>query len=436
MARFDRYMLSQLMVLFGFFALVLVSIYWINSAARLFDRLVGDGQSALVFLEFTALTLPNVIRLVLPMSAFAGAVYVTNRLSSESELTVMQATGFSPWRLARPVLIYGIITGMVMMTLTHLLVPISRAMMKEREAEISRNVTAKLLTEGTFLHPTEGVTFYIAEIALDGTLNDVFLSDRSQTGSAVTYTAKSAYLVRAAPPETQGPNTPAREDGKGTGQTTKLVMVDGMVQQLNLAENRLSTTHFSDLSYDISGLISVDTVDTRNVVYQPSHRFITDPAKLAAETGLPLSEVLARLHQRFAEPLLCVVGALIGFSALLVGGFSRFGVWRQIIMALLLLVVVKSIEGAVTTPARRNDALWPLIYLPELIGFAMAGGLLAWSGRKRRRGRPHRPAPDGGTGNGGEGNTYAPDQVGRETGAAPETRDQMTTRGPATEPMT
>ena len=53
-----------------------------------------------MFLEFTALALPNVIRLVLPLSAFAATIYVTNRLSAESELTVMQATGFGPggWR--------------------------------------------------------------------------------------------------------------------------------------------------------------------------------------------------------------------------------------------------------------------------------------------------------------------------------------------------
>ena len=68
MSRFDRYVLSQLVVLFGFFALVLVSIYWINQAVRLFDRLIGDGQSAFVFLEFTVLTLANVIRMVLPVA--------------------------------------------------------------------------------------------------------------------------------------------------------------------------------------------------------------------------------------------------------------------------------------------------------------------------------------------------------------------------------
>ena len=103
MAKFDRYMLSQLLVLFGFFALVLVAIFWINRAVVLFDRLIGDGQTALVFLEFTALGLPSLIATVLPIATFAASVYVTNRMTTDSELTVLQATGTGPWRLARPV---------------------------------------------------------------------------------------------------------------------------------------------------------------------------------------------------------------------------------------------------------------------------------------------------------------------------------------------
>ena len=117
MARFDRYMLSQLMVLFGFFSLVLVLIYWINRAVVLFDQLIADGQSAGVFLEFTALSLPSVMRLALPLAAFAAAVYVTNRMSTESELTVVQATGYSPFRLARPVFFFGIIVALMMSAL-------------------------------------------------------------------------------------------------------------------------------------------------------------------------------------------------------------------------------------------------------------------------------------------------------------------------------
>jgi len=130
-SRLDRYLLSQLMALFGFFALVLVSVYWINQAVWLFERLISDGHTASVVLEFTALMLPNVIRLVLPVSAFAAAVYAINRLASESELVVMQATGFSPWRLARPVAMFGLVIGVLLAILVHWLVPAARAQLAD-----------------------------------------------------------------------------------------------------------------------------------------------------------------------------------------------------------------------------------------------------------------------------------------------------------------
>ena len=138
MARFDRYMLSQLMVLFGFFSLVLVMVYWINRAVVLFDQLIADGQSATVFLEFTALSLPAVIRLALPLSAFAAAVYVTNRMTSESEMVVVQATGYSAFRLARPVVYFGLIVVLLMSVLMHVLVPKSLLQLDVRTSEIAR----------------------------------------------------------------------------------------------------------------------------------------------------------------------------------------------------------------------------------------------------------------------------------------------------------
>lgn len=372
-------MLSQLMVLFGFFALVLVSIYWINSAVRLFDRLIGDGQSALVFLEFTALTLPNVIRLVLPMSVFAGAVYVTNRLSNESELVVMQATGFSPWRLARPVVYYGLIVGVLMSLLTHILVPISLGQMREREDEISRNVTARLLTEGTFLHPSKGITFYIREIDLDGTLNDVYLSDRRDPTRALSYTARQAYLI-----QDQG--------------AVKLVMVDGLAQSFTPEDTRLFTTTFDDFAYDISSVLTPRRTRPADVRHRPTWDLLPGTGgidRAVAETGVSRAYVIEQLHFRVNQAFLCLAAAMIGFSTLLLGQFSRFGVWRQIVGALVLLVIVKLVEGVATDAVRANAGLWPLVYAPSVAGLGMAAVILHIAARPRGRRRASAPVAEG-----------------------------------------
>jgi len=359
-ARFDRYMLSQLMVLFGFFALVLVSIYWINRAVKLFDRLIGDGQTAMVFAEFTALTLPSVIRVVLPIAGFAATLYVTNRLSTESELTVMQATGFSPWRLARPVLYFGLIVGIMVAMLANVLVPASLKQLQLRETEISQNVTARLLTEGTFLHPTDGVTFYIREIAPDGRMNDVFLSDRRNPNESVTHTAASAYLIRT-------------ETGPA------LVMIDGLTQRLSRPELQLNTTHFADLSYSISGMISAEDRISVHLRHFNTYEMLTTPVHIQVRTGVNTGVFAEELHTRFTQPLFALAAVLLGFASLLSGGFSRFGVWRQIVIALILLILIKALESLVTEPVLSNSSLWPLLYLPALLGLAIAIALLARS---------------------------------------------------------
>lgn len=362
MSRFDRYVLSQYLVFFGFFALILVAVFWINRAVVLFDKLIGDGQSALVFLEFTALVLPNLIRMVLPMAAFAAALYVTNRLKSESELTVMQATGSSPWRLARPAFIFGLLCAIMMSILTNILMPASTSQLALREAEVARNVTARLLNEGSFLHPAPGVTFYIRKIDANGTLNDVFLSDLRDPLQSVTYTGSEAFLVR-------------------DGDRANLIMVDGLAQRLDTTNQTLSTTVFADFSYDISSLIARGDDQTRTIRTIPTRELWTSSAAISEEEGFTPGQLAEELHLRFARALVCLAVTLIGFSTLLLGGFSRFGVWRQALLAFVLLIFLEVLRGVVSDQVLDTPSLWPLIYLPTFVGIGVAALFLQIAAR-------------------------------------------------------
>lgn len=364
MARFDRYLLSQLLALFGFFSLVLVAVYWVNRAVGLFDQLIGDGQSALVFLEFSMLTLPNVIRLVLPVSAFAAAVYVANRLTQESELVVMQATGFSAFRLARPVLYFGLIVAAMMLILMHVLVPASRTALADRSAEISQNVTARFLKDGQFLHPADGITLYIREVAATGELLDLFLADDRKTETRATYTARRALFVRA----DTGP---------------KLLMFDGMVQVLNTATQSLSITRFGDFTYDLSGLIAVQTRSPRSADEVSTLELLMASPALMVETGESRAGLVFFAHDRIAQPFLATAAALIGFASLLLGAFSRFGLWRQVLVAVALLILVQGISTVATAFGNKVEGGWVWAYVAPLVGLAIGAFELWWAQRPK-----------------------------------------------------
>lgn len=357
MARFDRYLLSQLLTLFGFFALVLVLVYWINRAVSLFDQLIADGQSAWVFLELTALTLPGVMRIVLPIAALVASIYATNRLASDSELVVVQATGYSPYRLARGALAFGLIASAMTLALTHVLVPLSLDRYSDRQDEIRQNVTSRLLVEGRFLTPTENVTIYIRDITREGELRDLFLSDSRRQTESLTYTAARAFLVK-------------------TDTGPQLVMIDGMAQSLDRTTGHLTTTRFEDFAYDVAGLTGTVQSQDRSISLVPSTELLRPTAELLAETGQTPEQVRLELHSRTAQALLALAGSLIGFAALVTGGFSRFGVWRQILVAISLVIVVKIIETIAINQVRLMPAAWWLPYAPIVVGLLMGLGLL------------------------------------------------------------
>lgn len=356
MGRFDRYVLSQLMWVFGFFSLVLVLVYWINRAVSLFDQLIANGHSALVFLEFTALSLPNVIRVVLPVSGFAAAIYVTNRMSNESELVAVQATGFSPWRMARAVLAFGAVVALLITILTNVLVPASLTQLAYRTAAIAQNVTARLLSDGVFLHPSDGVTFYIREITPDGALHDIFLSDTRKSGQRATYTAERALLLRA----DQGP---------------QLLMFKGLIQTLDIAEDTLATTRFEQFAFDIGGLVDLPAEGPRGIRQLSTGELLFPTPAVEAETRTTPSVLRFEGHARIAASLIGLTTPLIGFAVLLIGGFSRFGVWRQIVGAVLCLIAVQLLDNA-ATDAARTAGFWPAAYGAPLFAALLGAGFL------------------------------------------------------------
>jgi lipopolysaccharide export system permease protein len=285
-------------------------------------------------------------------------------MNNESELIVLHATGSGPFRLARPVLTFGLIVFLMSSALSHVLVPLSQQQLSYRQNEVTQNSTARLLTEGRFLHPSGGITFYAQEIGADGVLSDVFLSDRRVAEEGVIYTAEQAYLIR-------------KDD------MTTLIMVDGMAQRFDTVNQRLSTGNFRDFSFDISGLVQKEVSQRPDPEKMTTLELMQPWDTLSKRTGDSIGKITQAFHARIADPLFCVVAALIGFSTLMVGGYSRFGVWREVGLAFGLLVVIDGARSTLTSPVQDDPSLWPLLYLPALVSLGIVIAMLWVAARPR-----------------------------------------------------
>ncbi|MEM1129800.1 MAG: LPS export ABC transporter permease LptF [Pseudomonadota bacterium] len=372
MGKFDRYVLSRLMLTFGFFSLVLVGVYWVNRAVILLDQYVSQGQGGTLVFELTLLSLPSLMLIVLPIAAVVAAIYATNRLYVDSELVVVQATGFSVWRLSRPFVIFGSFVAAVMLVLANVLVPASMVKLNGLEEELAQAISSRILTPGTFETPARGVTFYVRDITPDGTLENLMMLDRREGDRETTYTAERALLVR----DPEGP---------------KLIMFDGMAQSMDLDTRRLSVTEFTDFTVAIDSLIDPQgrsRLDPRQV---STLALLRPTVALEEETRRSAARLKREAHLRIAQPLLAIPASLVGFAALMLGGFSRFGLWRQIVLAVLLVILVKLLDNAAIDAARRNEAMWPLIYLSFVVS-SLGCGFLLWLGDSGRLSRRRRRA--------------------------------------------
>lgn len=355
------------MALFGFFSLVLVSVYWVNQAARLFDSLIADGQNVSVFLEFSALTLPWIVQLILPVSAFVATLYIFNRMISESELVVLQTAGLSALRLLRPVFIYGCLLALLLAVLVNILAPTARAQFTQRQAEVQDDLTGRFLRAGAFIHPAAGLTVYIREISELGEFRDLFLQDASTPGVEVTYTANTALLVRS-------------DDGP------RLIMFDGVAQTLDLDTGRLATISFSDFTYAVGTLAGADTrrIDVREL---PTPLLLRADETVATALNLPLSHLVFEGHDRIAQSLFVIFVPLIGAASLMLGSFSRFGVWKQILVAVGLVLPMQIVRNAGEAAVRADVEAWPMAYAQPASAAVAAALMVALAMRRSTRWR-------------------------------------------------
>jgi len=369
LGRYDRYILTQLIALFGFFSLVLISVYWVNEAVDLFDSLISDGQTLPVFLEFGALTLPQTMLLVLPVSAFVATLYRFNRLIGESELVVLQTSGFSAVRLLRPVLWFGLLTGILVLLLGHVLAPAAQAQLRDRSLEVRDDPTGKLLREGQFIHPTAGLTVYIGEITETGAFHNLFFQDRTDPRAEISYTAPRALLVRA---ET-GP---------------RLVMFQGTAQTLDAETGRLSIIRFKDFTYDIGAAMRNQGLRRLDIRELPTRDLIAADADMADAMGLSLAQMRFAGHERIARALFAVFPPIIAAAMLMLGGFSRFGAWPQILAAVCVVIPFQATWNLIETSAIRDADLAHLAYAQPLAAASTAAAVAALA--MRDRGRPGR----------------------------------------------
>ena len=283
MRRVDRYILRQLLAAFGFFVLIFTGVVWLTQAVRVIDTVVASGQGARVFLEFSALLLPQVFVIVLPLAGIGAALHALNRLYTDSELIVMMGAGLGPAAMLRPVAVFGAMIAAAMAVVLMLLVPRSGAILAERTQAIRSDLANALIVERQFLHPLDGLTLFITDTSGTGEMQGLFLNDQRDPEQVVTYTAERARLVRE-------------------GMEARLVMFEGVALTQG-GGTELTAVQFEQFVFDLSDVIR----DQGARVPRPSEYSVPEllrptPAMLANDR-YSFADYVSEAHYKLSLPL-------------------------------------------------------------------------------------------------------------------------------------
>jgi lipopolysaccharide export system permease protein len=362
--RLDRYILRQLFAAFGFFLLIFTGVIWLTQSVRLIDTVVSSGQSATTFLTFSALVLPQVFVIVLPLSGIGAALYTLNKLYSDSELVVMMAAGHGPLQLLRPVLAFGAAIALAMAVVLMVLLPYASRELSDRTRAIRSDLATSLIVERQFIHPLQGLTLFIDETGRSGEMEGIFLNDGRDPAQVVTYSAERALFLREA-------------------DEARLVMQDGVALTTTDA-NELNSVVFDQFVFDLSELIGDPSRRTpRPAEY--SVLALLNPTPEMLDTRYSLGDYVSEAHYKLSLPLLAMSYPAIALVTFLAGGYRRSGFGRRVVVAIGVGVIVQVAMFACQAQVEARPGHWPLMYLPEALAAAYTIVMLKVLSRPRRR---------------------------------------------------
>jgi lipopolysaccharide export system permease protein len=221
---------------FSAFLVVLVSltaVIWVTQALRDIDIMTSQGQTILVFIGITGLIIPLLILVIAPIALLIAVAHTLNKLSTDSEIIVMNAAGMSPWLLFRAFMNVAIVVSLIVGAISAYFAPKGLRMLRDWLTEVRANVVSTIVQPGRFTSIENGVTIHIRERRSNGQLLGIFLDDQRNPKERLTVFSEIGELL---------------DNDKGTF----LVLQKGVVQRHEVGQRDPAMVVFERYAFDLS----------------------------------------------------------------------------------------------------------------------------------------------------------------------------------------
>lgn len=104
----DKYIVKQFFLIFIFGIIALCTIFVVVNLLENLDKFLDQNASFMVIVKYYIYYLPEIIKLLTPVSTLIATLFTIGRLSTLNEITAMKSGGMSLYRLMLPLIIAGI----------------------------------------------------------------------------------------------------------------------------------------------------------------------------------------------------------------------------------------------------------------------------------------------------------------------------------------
>jgi lipopolysaccharide export system permease protein len=286
MGSIGRYMFRATMVAFVITLVSLTVVMWFTQAIREFDLITSQRQTLFVFVGITGLLIPLLVMMIAPISLVLATAHTINKLSSDSEIIVMNAAGVSPWPLFRPFLAAALAVSILVALIAVYVSPWSLRELRDWATQVRADILTNIVQPGRFTTVSGNLTFHIADRRPNGLLVGIFLDDRRDPKEHATYLAEQGEIVK-------------NETG------SFLVLEKGSVQRLEAGQRDPRIVTFDRYAFDLSKF-GVGPQTGAGVTYNTREKYVWEliwpPANDALFVAQP-GEYRSELHDRIATPL-------------------------------------------------------------------------------------------------------------------------------------
>ena len=197
----DRYLIREIVPYFLLALLLLTAIIFAHEASRFSELLVVSSRSGVPMQaigKIMAALLPGIAVFTIPIALLVGTLVGLGRLSGDSEMIALGASGMSRLRILRPVIAIALVVAALMLYITFNVLPRSIGSLnniKSNQAMVFQGITTQIKPR-VFEESIPKKVLYIEEIDRTSNLwHNIFIVDMSdELGGMKIFTAKTGSL--------------------------------------------------------------------------------------------------------------------------------------------------------------------------------------------------------------------------------------------------